>query len=166
MNVTGLLSDVDPRAGLLIDTNLLVLFVVGSVNPERISSFKRTGKYSYSDFELLRHVIGPFTSHYTLPQVMAEVSNLTDMNGPERLMARLVLKTMVETLEEPKMSSVQACQNQHYQRLGLVDAAIAAISQEQGCTVLTDDLDLYVALTQQGAAVFNFAHLQAASWGQ
>ncbi|MBL0156761.1 MAG: hypothetical protein IPP47_06610 [Bryobacterales bacterium] len=165
MNSVEPWSSLDNRAGLLIDTNLLVLFVVGTVNPDRISNFKRTSRYTHSDFDLLCRVIGYFTPLYTLPHVMAEVSNLTDMTGPERLMARLVLKAALETLQEPAVPSILACQNGYYQRLGLVDAAIAAASQEQRCAVLTDDLDLYVALAQQGTAVFNFAHLQAANWG-
>jgi hypothetical protein len=46
--------------GLLIDTNLLVLFVVGSVNANRIGNFKRTRKYGSSDYRLLLRVIDKF----------------------------------------------------------------------------------------------------------
>ena len=43
--------------GLLIDTNLLVLFAVGSVNRGRIENFKRTRQYTIRDFELLLQVL-------------------------------------------------------------------------------------------------------------
>jgi hypothetical protein len=36
--------------GLLIDTNLLVLFAVGTVNRNRIEKFKRTRQYTKTDF--------------------------------------------------------------------------------------------------------------------
>ncbi len=36
--------------GLLIDTNLLVLFLVGKTNKSRILSFKRTQAYTLEDF--------------------------------------------------------------------------------------------------------------------
>ena len=39
-----------------MDTNLLVLFIVGTVNPRRIESFKRTSKYSQGDFDILGSV--------------------------------------------------------------------------------------------------------------
>ena len=155
----------DSRAGLLIDTNLLVLFVVGSVNRERISSFKRTSRYSLSDYELLRLVINRIAPLYTLPHVMAEVSNLTDMYGPEQLRARLILKAALETLEEPAMPSLRASRDKHYAELGLVDAAIAVVARERNCGVLTDDHSLYMACSRQGTPVVNFTHLRATHWG-
>lgn len=165
MNPADLLRGFDTRAGLLIDTNLLVLFVVGSVNPDRISDFKRTSNYSLSDYRLLRLIIERISPIYTVPHVMAEVSNLTDMNGPERLQARLVLKATMETLEEPAMPSLVASRDENYTGLGLVDAAIAVVARERKCGVLTDDHKLYLALCRQGATVVNFTHLRAAHWG-
>ncbi len=44
-------------AGLLVDTNLLVLFTVRAVNRNRIESFKRTRKYTKGDYELLVRVL-------------------------------------------------------------------------------------------------------------
>lgn len=161
MRSSDLWSDFDTRAGLLIDTNLLVLLVVGTVNGHRIGSFKRTSQYGRSDYQLLLRVMEQFTPLYTLPHVMAEVSNLTDMNGQERQRARQILKDRLETLHEPVIPSVRASQNEHYERLGLVDAAIAVVATEQKCAVLTDDLDIYVGLSRQGAAVLNFAHVQS-----
>ena len=132
----------DQRAGLLLDTNLLVLLIVGSVNRDRISNFKRTRKYGKRDYELLLRVVSHFPHLYTLAHVMSEVSNLTDLAGPERVRARHILKEMLSVLTEPEMASVRAAQRAPYDRLGLVDAAIAAVSREHGCSVLTDDLDL------------------------
>lgn len=160
MTSSELWSDFDSRAGLLIDTNLLVLLVVGTVNGHRIGSFKRTRQYERSDYELLLRVMEQFTPLYTLPHVMAEVSNLTDMNGQERQRARHILKERLETLHEPVMPSVRASQHEHYERLGLVDAAISVAARDEKCAVLTDDLDLYIALSRQGCVVINFAHIQ------
>ncbi len=157
--------DFDRRAGLLVDTNLLVLFIVGTVNRRRISSFKRTSQYDLVDYELLLRMMKQFAPLYTLPHVMAEVSNLTDLNGSERWKARQILKDTLEILLEPGLPSVRASESEHYERLGLVDAAIAVAAREQKCAVLTDDLDLYLALSRQGARVLNFTHLRAAHWG-
>jgi len=78
---------VDKRAGVLIDSNLLVLLVVGSVNPNRIGTFKRTRQYSRSDYTALVRVVGHFARVYTLAHIVAEVSNLTDLTGGERIAA-------------------------------------------------------------------------------
>jgi rRNA-processing protein FCF1 len=165
------MSSVDPwpgfrnRAGLLIDTNLLVLFVVGSVNPDRIERFKRTSQYTRSDYQLLLRVLDGFEPLYTSAHVMAEVSNLTDLTGGERLLARRKLKDMLAILQEPWMPSVRAAQCAPYESLGLTDAAIMALAREHKCTVLTADFNLYRALSSDGIPALNFAHLQQSAWG-
>ena len=66
---------------LLVDTNMLVLFAVGRVNRGRIETFKRTRKFASRDFDLLLRVLGRWRTGtlYTVPHVLAEVSNLTDL---------------------------------------------------------------------------------------
>lgn len=151
--------------GLLIDTNLLVLFIVGTVNRNRIGKFKRTSKYSKDDYDLLVRVLERSARPlYTVAHVLAEVSNLTALTGPERLQARHVLKETVATLREPEMASIRAAGAREYEALGLVDAAIATVARENKCAVLTDDLDLYLALNRDGIEVFNFTYFQASEW--
>ena len=111
--------------GLLVDTNLLVLFAVGTVNRNRIESFKRTRQYTKADYDLLLRVLDKFNTRYTVAHVMAEVSNLTDLPGAERQQARRVLKETTSLLSEVEMSSARAAEDRHYQELGLVDAAIS-----------------------------------------
>jgi hypothetical protein len=116
--------------GLLIDTNLLVLFTVGSVNPDRIETFKRTSAYNREDYELLVRVMNDFNPLYTVAHVMAEVSNLTDLKGLERLRARSVLAETIAVLKEPHVSSLQASGRSPYEDLGLADSAISVIARE------------------------------------
>lgn len=116
------------------------------------------------DYELLLRVIGQFKL-YTVAHVLAEVSNLTDLTGSERLRARHVLKETISVLTEPEMPSARAAQSRTYADLGLVDAAIASVADEYKCSVLTDDLDLYLALDTAGIPVLNFTHLRARAWG-
>jgi len=153
------------RSGLLIDTNLLVLYAVGTVNPRRIENFKRTSQYSEEDYSLLLRVIQKITPLYTVAHVMAEVSNLTDLSGPERLLARRVVKEMISILEEPPMPSARAVESRPYEGHGLADAAIATVALEHQCAVLTDDLTLYIELTLEGIPVINFNHLREQQWG-
>lgn len=89
---------------LLVDTNLLVLLAVGTVNRRRIEVFKRTRQYTIRDFDPLLRVLGNWNSLYTVPQVMAEVSNLTDLAGPERQQVRHFLKNVVFEVTEVNVS--------------------------------------------------------------
>jgi predicted nucleic acid-binding protein len=155
----------DTGAGLLIDTNLLVLFAVGSVNRGRIETFKRTRRYTIDDFELLLRVIGRWRSLYTVAHILAEVSNLTDLPGPEGPQVRQLLKETIPLLTEAEMPSARATDDPVYRNLGLVDAAIAAAARQHQCTVLTDDLDLYLMLERDKVQVVYFTHLRRLAFG-
>jgi hypothetical protein len=150
--------------GILVDANLLILYVVGVVNPDRISSFKRTNRYDRSAFELLVRVMERFQKIYTVAHVMAEVSNLTDLSGPERLEARRALASTIAILHEPHVSSHQAAGNSSYEELGLTESAISIVAREMQCTVLTDDLGLYLSLELEKLPVVNFTHLRELEW--
>jgi len=152
-------------SGLLIDTNLLVLYAVGTVNRNRIETFKRTRQYTQSDYELLIRVLDSFKPLYTLAHVLAEVSNLTDLPGPEKLRIRAILKQTISLLEEVEMPSARASEDSLYPRLGLVDAAISAVVRARHCAVLTDDFDLYTMLGRDRVPVLNFTHIRASNWG-
>lgn len=64
------------RRGLVIDSNLLILLLVGMTAKQSISSFKRTRMYSPEDFDLLVDFTKPFNK-LTTPNILTEVSNLT-----------------------------------------------------------------------------------------
>ena len=150
---------------LLVDTNLLVLFAVGTVNRNRIASFKRTSKYTTQDFDLLLRVLGQWKSLCSVAHVLSEVSNLTDLTGAERPIARTALKQTISILSEMTLSSVRASEDPLYAALGLVDASIAAVAREHRCSVLTDDLDLFLRLQRDKVEVLNFTYLRAQALG-
>jgi hypothetical protein len=65
--------------GVLVDTNLLVLLLVGLVNKRRILDFKRTQNFTIEDFDLLSRLISWFGKLFTTPHVLSQVSDLTDL---------------------------------------------------------------------------------------
>jgi len=146
--------------GILIDSNLLVLLIVGAVNRERIARFKRTSKYTSSDYDLLLGLLSDFPLWCTVPHVLTEVSNLTDLYGPELVSARRLLQQQITVLEEIPVTSSDACGVECYERLGLTDAGIELVAQHRQYSVLTDDFNLYVALQQTGASVGHFTYLR------
>jgi len=155
-----LLPEAEGRSRLLVDSNLLVLYVVGSVNMGRISQFKRTSKYIPTDYSLLTAIMREFAEIYAVPQVMTEVSNLTDLHGVEKAAARETLKRLIHSVVEPEASSATASVNALFLELGLTDAAIAEIALAHGCAVLTDDLPLYLWSTTMKISAINFTHLR------
>jgi hypothetical protein len=91
--------------------------------------------------------------------VVTEVSNLGKLDGREFSGFRDLLKRTVEVWEEHLIDSRTATRRPTLARLGVTDAAIA-VSCSQGPLVLTDDLDLYGALTTRAMPAINFDHLR------
>jgi len=164
--ISGALGFGLPRsAGLLVDTNLLVLFTVVSVNRDRIETSKRTHQYTKGDFDLAVRVSGRFEPVLTVAHVLAAVSNLTDLRDAERPAARRVLKETVSVLRVVEMPSARAADDRLYERLGLAAAAISAVARVRDCCVLTDDFDLFNARGLDGVPVLNSTHLREQAWG-
>jgi len=149
--------------GVLVDSNLLVLFLVGAVNKRRILDFKRTQGFTIEDFDLLATLIGWFGKLIATPHVLSQVSDLADLPGKERLKIRRLFRSVVEQIEESYDRSQALVADPIFERLGLTDAAIATVCS-RGILVLTVDVDLQLAVQQRGADALNFNHVRQLSW--
>jgi hypothetical protein len=149
--------------GVLVDSNLLVLYLVGATNPKRIQSFKRTQRYTIEQFEILQRLIACFSSVIATPHVLTEVSNLTDLDGRERLLIRELFRRHVLVMDERFVKSQTVVQDALFDRLGLTDSAIASLHEED-VLVVTDDLHLHLALERRGVDSLNFNHVLALEW--
>jgi hypothetical protein len=69
------------QKSILVDTNLLLLLFLGTVNPARISKFKRTQQFSDQDFYLLVSFLSGFDKVVTTPHILKEVSNFGGHGG-------------------------------------------------------------------------------------
>lgn len=149
------------RAGLLIDTNLLLLYLVGLLDRTQITTFGRTDKYVPEDFDTLVAIAGRFQRVITTPHVLAEVSNLGgQLGGRRREEFFNVLATAISTLEEQYVISSDAMRGYH--RLGVTDAGIIHIATTY--LVLTDDFPLSNYITHIGGAVINFNWIRPYNW--
>lgn len=149
---------------LLVDTNILLLYVIGSLGLDRIARHKRTGKFTAEDYGLFRKELRRFDGIVVTPNILTEVSNLlghTDGKDREKLLA--LLGTLILVFEERYVRSIEAIETAEFLRPGLADASILSLPMEE-LVVLTDDLHLYLALQSRGAEVLNFNHLRERSW--
>jgi hypothetical protein len=125
--------DQNARArGIPIDTNLIVLLIVGSVNRERTPLFKRTSSYTPADWDLLTGILEQIPRRYAIPHVLSEVSALPDLKGPELEIARDILRQWILLIQALPISSLDASSSPYYQRLGLTDAALQLAAKQQG----------------------------------
>lgn len=152
--------------GLLVDTNILLLWFVGSVNRARISKFNRTEKFIPEDYDLLLQVLEYFTKIVTTPNILTEVNSLINQLGePERSQCFSIFAEGITRLEESYLESSSVGATQEFTRFGLTDCGIAILAKER-YLVLTDDLKLSIQLQIQGIDAINFNHLRIFNWVQ
>ena len=85
------------RQGILIDTNILLLYFVGTVNRERISQFNRTEKFTPEDYDILQSMMQQFQKIVTTPNILTEVSNLINqIKEPERSQCFLIFTRLTQ----------------------------------------------------------------------
>ena len=146
---------------LLIDTQLLVLFVVGITSERLIPIHKRTKTYTLKQYHLLKEIIGNTREFVIVPHIIAETSNLVSQtNEHDALRLRSKLKQFADYAFESYIPSSEGFTDPSYLRLGVIDA-ILVISCARGATVLTADAGVYAEASSRGASVVNFWHLAA-----
>jgi hypothetical protein len=159
LDATALITKHQGR-GVFIDTNLLVLLLVGLVNPRRIASFKRTQDFSIEDFRVLRKLVEWFgVPLVATPHVLSQVSDLTDLSGKEAILIRELFKSIVEEIEEQHDAARRLVRHPLFERFGLGDASIAQVCA-RGIVVLTADVQLQIALGSTGLDAINFNHVR------
>lgn len=145
---------------LLIDTNLLILFVVGTASREYIEKHKKLSHFIAKDYDTLVRIISNAPSVLVTPNTLTETSNLAACIGePARGEVLETLRTIADTCSEVYIPSKLAASRKEFLRLGLTDSAVlCAISGE--VMLLTADLDLYLAAVAVGDAAVNFNHIR------
>ena len=137
-------------AGFIVDTNLLVLLVVGNVNPDLIAKHRRLDGYTVADFKVLLELVNLVDRVFVTPNTLTEASNLLGQHGePERSLLMEGLRALIEGSEEIVISSAQASANSVFPSLGLTDAALLeAVSEER--PLVTVDARLYSLASTKG----------------
>lgn len=146
---------------ILLDTNLLVLAVVGRFD-RRLIGRKRLDVYTPEDFALLEQTIEPYSRNLTTPHVLVEVSNLAGQCVPKsrhREFREFLESFVIPALDEHWTPASQLCTTDVFLRLGLADAAICQLADEQ-TFVLSIDAELCSVLWGRGVNVVSFNHLR------
>jgi len=110
---------------VVVDTNLLLLLVVGSASRTYIARHKRLQGYTADDFELVGLIVAEFSELIVLPHILAETSNLArQIEGSARTKIQAALKVLITTTPELPLPSSLGAQREEYGELGLTDALI------------------------------------------
>jgi predicted nucleic acid-binding protein len=146
---------------VVLDTNLLVLLVVGSTEPSLIQRHKRTKGFDDSDYRLLTEVLCAYDQLIVTPHILAETSNLLAQAPDDatrgnvmRIFEKLICSAeMDERFDEARMLA----RRPEFHRLGLTDCAALEVSKN-GVPFITTDVGAYLAAAAVNHNASNFNH--------
>ena len=141
---------------IAIDTNLLVLFVVGAASRSFIPTHRRCGDFAATDLDLLNFLIKDADDIVLTPNTLSETSNLIGYTyETARLAIFAIFQQIIESMGERYLPSQKAAARKEFPRLGLTDAALLEIAKD-GAVVLTNDIHLFLAVENAGCSAINF----------
>jgi hypothetical protein len=147
---------------IIIDTQLLVLYIVGCTSPQYIRRHKRLRDvYTEADFDLLTRMMARSSRVVVTPNVLTESSNflLSYIDEPARTRIMEKFQQLIAGLEEDYVPSERAAERPEFVRLGLADAVLLDAGDESR-TLLTADFPLYEAALRSGRLAVNFNHVR------
>jgi hypothetical protein len=148
---------------ILIDTNLMVLVVVGNYRRDRILTFKRTIQYTLEDHALMLQIIAGYDRRITTPHILTEVDNLTrQLPQAEHAEVARSMAQVLSALFEVHVPSEAATRSSAFAALGLTDCVTMLSSLDT--LVITDDFRLSNTLASMGREVVNINHIRTLGW--
>ena len=164
MQVVQNLVQTHGRKGVLVDTGVLLLYVVGTCDRKQITSYKRTNTFAEEDYDTLVDILRSCGTMVTTPNILTEVSNLLKQGNTH--MRELRFKSFAKTIgssEERYEESVRLSHMPEFRRFGLADASIYEVACA-GYLVLTVDSRLADYLLRKGLGAINFNHIRTSAW--
>lgn len=141
--------------GILLDTNILLLYLVGSIDPQNVSSFKRTSGFDENDFYILSNLVNLFERNVTTPHILAEASNFLNAEKYGALAA------FINHAGEKFVEGADIVAKSQFSYLGITDTAVLAIAKAS-VLVVTNDGPLLGSLTADGIDAINFDDVRKA----
>ena len=134
-----------PR-GYFVDSNLLLLYVVGSEDRSLIAGHRRLEGYSVADYELLIDFLAPAGHVLVTPNTLTETSNLIRQHrDPQRSQLMRRLRVIIQDSQEVVVASAKASDNSVFESLGLTDSVLLEVATAE-TPLLTVDSGLFRAI--------------------
>jgi len=143
---------------VILDTNILLLLVVGSAKKRYVSAHKRLKAFTEADYDLLVSLLYHVQKIILTPNTLTETSNLAaQIDGPARAEIFAMFRKIIRAGEERYFPSAPATEQTEFARLRLTDAVLLNETLRSR-TLLTADLNLFLAAQRRGHKAVNFSH--------
>lgn len=158
-------NELKTSQGILIDSNLLLLYCVGRYDSFLIRKFtQRLGDYTADDYwllsqfiEVIRHKLNRTVA--ITPNILTEVVNLIGVRSDQFRPVLNRLSDVLTFFEELYRPSLPLLTMPHFSKFGLTDMGLYQLAKE-GYVVLTADENLRAFLVGNGYSALNFNELR------
>jgi hypothetical protein len=144
---------------VILDSGLLVLFIVGGANPKYIKQHKKCSGFDENDHGILTSMMLAASSIVVTPHVLSEASNHLEqagaLTGTARREIMFAFRSFILNNGEHAASSMSAARRDEFVALGLSDSALIEI-QNDNSVLLTTDIRLCNASMALGFSVIHF----------
>ncbi len=149
---------------IIIDSNSLIVLLLGFINPSLINRHRNTSIYDEQDFHILISVIKDIKKLVVLPNIWTEVDNILNRfsgSYKDQYVEKIIL-TIKETSEK-YIESHSVENNTAFYDLGLTDTLI--LEHAKDCEMLiTSDSKLSDYAHANGVKVFDLLELKNESF--
>lgn len=126
------------KNSLIIDTNLLLLLVIGSVEGGRhIRNSKRLDAYTIDDYDIVVKIIGQYRKVFFTHYILTEISNLIDLEGEARITALEIARNLFNEFCQVNSNMKTDMSNNFFINYGITDCSIIELSKNH--MILTND---------------------------
>lgn len=142
---------------VVLDTNVLLLFLVGETDPQLIPGIRRLSRYTIDAYWALKHRLDRRSRLVITPHVLAELSNLSfqDFTGDLRRRYLHIVRRVLSDFIEAAVSKDTILRHPLLEKVGVTDVSLAEAGAKPNTVVVTDDFRAAGLLQKQGCRVWN-----------
>jgi len=154
------------KVGLLIDTNILHLLLIGIYNKDYICECELVkSKYTAEDFDILLELISHFKPEIIItPSILAEISNQAKIKVKSPHF-HIYLTKFLDKLRGFKelhfpLEKVLSLNFRTIHDFGFTDISLVEIAKENNLVILTDEVNLHSYFHTQ-IPIIKFSHIKS-----
>ena len=115
---------------IVIDTNVLIILIIGGIDTKLISKHKRTNLYVENDYVYILNLIKDFDNLLVLPNIWTEVDNLMNRFPIKDKYSYIeLLRKTTSEINEVYIKTCDIIDNSAFYDLGVTDVKILEISK-------------------------------------
>lgn len=155
------------KKGIIVDSNIMLLFLVGCYDINYINMFKRTMKYTTEEYYFVRDLLTTYyykDKVYTSPHILTELSNLSKIEGDRRSKYFNFFTKILNNTCEIYIEKNKILEFKELPKFGITDIGIFKIAKEKNLLVLTDDFRLSSYLLDNCINTLNLRNISPHLW--